>query len=131
MGKCGRRVNPLDCFYIGDWLHRRGIYSIYMAVVNYFTDAYEKYAASALSAASLSRNAFGAFLPLASFQLFDTLGYGWAGSLLGFVGVALSVVLVVLVLKGPDIRRRSPFMRESMFDSHDDVIQDQSDKVGA
>ncbi|CAI7577485.1 unnamed protein product [Penicillium manginii] len=93
-----------------------GIYSIYMAVVNYLTDAYEKYAASALSAASLGRNTFGAFLPLASYQLFETLGYGWAGSLLGFVGVALSVVPVVLVLKGPEIRRRSPFMRESMFD---------------
>ncbi|KAF3391668.1 hypothetical protein F1880_007941 [Penicillium rolfsii] len=107
-----------------------GIYSIYMAVVNYLTDAYEKYAASALSAASLGRNTFGAFLPLASFQLFDTLGYGWAGSLLGFVGVALSVVPVVLVLKGPEIRRRSPFMRESMFDSHDETPQDtQSEKT--
>ncbi|KAJ5117931.1 hypothetical protein N7448_004418 [Penicillium atrosanguineum] len=92
-----------------------GIYSIYMAVVNYLTDSYEKYAASALSAASLGRNTFGAFLPLASYELFETLGYGWAGSLLGFVGVALSVVPVVLVLKGPDIRRRSPFMRESIF----------------
>ncbi|PIG86307.1 MFS multidrug transporter [Aspergillus arachidicola] len=92
-----------------------GIYSIYMAVVNYLTDAYEKYAASALSAASLGRNSFGAFLPLASYQLFENLGYGWAGSLLGFIGVALSVVPVVLVLKGPAIRRRSPFMRESTF----------------
>lgn len=101
-----------------------GIYSIYMAVVNYLTDAYEKYAASALSAASLGRNTFGAFLPLASFQLFDTLGYGWVGSLLGLVGVALSVVPVVLVLKGPEIRRRSPFMRESMFESHDEATQD-------
>ncbi|KAJ6006825.1 hypothetical protein N7451_004769 [Penicillium sp. IBT 35674x] len=97
------------------------IYSIYMAVVNYLTDAYEKYAASALSAASLGRNTFGAFLPLASYELFETLGYGWAGSLLGFVGVALSVVPVVLVLKGPDIRRRSPFMRESTFDSGEPV----------
>ncbi|KAJ5818956.1 hypothetical protein N7474_004547 [Penicillium riverlandense] len=102
-----------------------GIYSIYMAVVNYLTDAYEKYAASALSAASLGRNSFGAFLPLASYELFETLGYGWAGSLLGFVGVALSVVPVVLVLKGPEIRRRSPFMRESMFDPHGEMLQDQ------
>ncbi|KAK1142745.1 hypothetical protein N8T08_007377 [Aspergillus melleus] len=92
-----------------------GIYSIYMAVINYLTDAYEKYAASALSAASLGRNSFGAFLPLASYQLFDRLGYGWAGSLLGFIGVALSVVPLVLVWKGPEIRRRSPFMRESTF----------------
>ncbi|CAG8049124.1 unnamed protein product [Penicillium nalgiovense] len=101
-----------------------GIYSIYMAVVNYLTDAYEKYAASALSAASLGRNSFGAFLPLASFQLFNNLGYGWAGSLLGFVGLALSVVPVVLVLKGPAIRRQSPFMREAMFDPEDDSEKD-------
>ncbi|PYH43899.1 synaptic vesicle transporter [Aspergillus saccharolyticus JOP 1030-1] len=98
-----------------------GIYSIYMAVVNYLTDAYEKYAASALSAASLGRNSFGAFLPLASYELFDTLGYGWAGSLLGFIGLALSVVPVVLILKGPEIRRRSPFMRESTFGADEEV----------
>ncbi|PYH94887.1 MFS general substrate transporter, partial [Aspergillus ellipticus CBS 707.79] len=97
-----------------------GIYSIYMAVVNYLTDAYEKYAASALSAASLGRNSFGAFLPLASYELFETLGYGWAGSLLGFVGIALSVVPVVLIWKGPEIRRRSPFMREATFATDED-----------
>ncbi|KAJ5592037.1 uncharacterized protein N7459_002406 [Penicillium hispanicum] len=106
-----------------------GIYSIYMAVVNYLTDAYEKYAASALSAASLGRNAFGAFLPLASYELFETLGYGWAGSLLGFVGVALSVVPVVLVLKGPDIRQRSPFMRESTLDPQEEVTENYSEKM--
>jgi MFS family permease len=92
-----------------------GIYSIYMGVVNYLTDAYEKYAASASSAASLGRNTFGAFLPLASYSLFNNLGFGWAGSLLGFIGAALSVVPVVLVLKGRNIRARSPFMLESTF----------------
>ncbi|KAJ0419214.1 major facilitator superfamily domain-containing protein [Aspergillus carlsbadensis] len=97
-----------------------GIYSIYMAVVNYLTDAYERYAASALSAASLGRNSFGAFLPLASPQLFSNLGFGWAGTLLGFIGVALSVVPLVLVLKGPAIRRSSPFMRESMWDPEEE-----------
>lgn len=97
-----------------------GIYSIYMAVVNYLTDAYEKYAASALSAASLGRNSFSAFLPLASDSLFQNLGFGWAGSLLGFIGVALSVVPCVLVLKGPEIRRRSPFMHEATYDDEVD-----------
>lgn len=77
------------------------------------TDSYVKYAASALSAASLGRNVFASFLPLASYELFLTLGYGWAGSLLGFVGLALSVVPVVLVIKGRQIRARSPFMREA------------------
>ncbi|OMP83499.1 putative MFS-type transporter [Diplodia seriata] len=96
-----------------------GIYSIYLAVVNYLADAYEKYAASALSAASLGRNTFGAFLPLASQSLFNNLGFQWAGSLLGFVGLALSVAPVLLLLKGEEIRRRSPFMREATFDAEE------------
>jgi hypothetical protein len=53
--------------------------------------SYEKYASSALSAASLGRvsdhvwlpltsqNMFGAFLPLGSQALFKNLGYQWAG----------------------------------------------------
>lgn len=93
-----------------------GIYSILMAVNNYLIDAYEKYAASALSATSLGRNIISASVPLSSTALFTHLGFGWAGTLLGCIGVALSFVPVVLVLKGPAIRRRSPFMRESTFD---------------
>ncbi|KAI5303476.1 hypothetical protein KEM56_007504 [Ascosphaera pollenicola] len=92
-----------------------GIFSIYMAVANYLEDSYEKYASSALSAAAFGRNLFGAFLPLASTAMFNNLGYGWAGSLLGFIGLALSLVPCVLVWKGPAIRARSPFMREAMF----------------
>lgn len=93
-----------------------GIYSILMTVINYLTDAYERYAASALSATSLGRNVMSGLLPLSSTALFEHLGAGWAGSLLGFVGLALSVVPVVLVLKGPSIRRRSLFMKEATFD---------------
>ncbi|PVH94531.1 MFS multidrug transporter-like protein [Periconia macrospinosa] len=106
---------------IGVCLVGIGIYSIYMGVVNYLTDAYEKYAASALSAASLGRNMFGAFLPLASYSLFTNLGFGWAGSLLGFIGAVLSIVPVVLVIKGRKIRARSPFMREASFDDKDEA----------
>ncbi len=62
---------------------------------------------------------FGAFLPLASYELFQNLGYGWAGSLLGFIGLILSLVPVVLVAKGPAIRRRSPFMLEAMYEDSD------------
>ena len=98
-----------------------GIYSIYLGVVNYLTDAYEKYAASALSAASLGRNTFGAFLPLASKPLFTNLGFGWAGSLLGFIGLAMVPIPVVLLIKGPAIRANSPLMSESTYD--DDEVE--------
>lgn len=98
-----------------------GIYSIYLGVVNYLTDAYEKYAASSLSAASLGRNTFGAFLPLAAQPLFATLGFGWAGSLLGFIGLAMTAIPVVLLFKGRSIRASSPFMSESSYD--EDEVQ--------
>ena len=103
-----------------------GIYSIYMGVVNYLTDSYEKYAASALSAASLGRNTFGAFLPLASYQLFQNLGFGWAGSLLGFIGLILTLVPVVLIVKGHQIRARSPFMLEAVYDQEEVDIRQES-----
>ncbi|KAH0296332.1 putative multidrug transporter, partial [Aureobasidium melanogenum] len=96
-----------------------GIYSIYQAVVNYFTDAYSKYSASALSAASFGRNVFGAFLPLASPQLYSNLGYQWASTLLGLVALILSLAPVFLLVKGPAIRARSPFMAESAYDDED------------
>ncbi|KAJ4388753.1 hypothetical protein N0V93_006213 [Gnomoniopsis smithogilvyi] len=96
-----------------------GIYSIYLGVVNYLTDAYEKYAASALSAASMGRNSFGAFLPLVSQPLFTNLGFGWAGSLLGFVGAAMAAIPIVLLFKGEAIRANSPFMREASYDEEE------------
>lgn len=97
-----------------------GIYSIYLGVVNYLTDSYEKYAASALSAASMGRNTFGAFLPLASQPLFNHLGFGWAGSLLGFIGAVMIAIPIVLLFKGPAIRASSPFMSESTYDSDEE-----------
>lgn len=96
-----------------------GIYSIYLGVVNYLIDAYEKYAASSLSAASLGRNTFGAFLPLAAQPLFANLGFGWAGSLLGFIGLAMAVIPVVLLFEGRSIRASSPFMSESSYDEEE------------
>jgi hypothetical protein len=92
-------------------------------------DSYVKFAASALSAARLGRNSFGAFLPLASYQLFTTLGFGWAGSPLGFIGLALSVVPAVLVIKGKEIRVRSPFVPEAGNDiSHEEEDNDKRRK---
>ena len=93
-----------------------GIYGIYLAVVNYLADAYEKYAASALSAAFMGRNVFGAFLPLATPALYNNLSFAWASSLLGFIGLVLSAVPVLLLLKGEAIRARSPFMLDAAYD---------------
>lgn len=82
-----------------------------MAVVNYLSDAYEKYTASALSAASLGRNTFGAFLPLPAPALYNSLGFHWASSLLGFIGLVLSIAPVILLIKGPTMRHATLFLQ--------------------
>lgn len=107
-----------------------GIYAIYLGVVNYLTDAYEKYAASSLSAASVGRNLFGAFLPLASQPLFNALGFGWAGSLLGFIGLAMAPIPLVLLWKGRAIRAASPFMSEASYEEEEDQARRESCQSG-
>lgn len=87
-----------------------------MAVINYFADAYQKYAASALAAASLGRNMFGAFLPLASQSMYTNLGFQWASSLLGFIGLVLTLAPVIILGKGKTLREKSPFMSVSTYD---------------
>lgn len=108
-----------------------GIYEIYMAVINYLSDSYVQFAASALSAASLGRNLFGAFLPLASESLFRNLGYQWAGSLLGFIGAVLSLAPVVLLVYGGRAREGSPFMKEAKGGDGDDEGEDGDGRSGS
>jgi len=102
---------------VGVGLVGQEIFSMYLAVVNYLTNSYEKCAAAGLSAASLGWNTFGAFLPLGSTSLYTNLGFPWASSLLGFIGLALTLAPVISILKGETIRARSPFINEARLDS--------------
>ena len=89
-----------------------GIFSIYLAVFNYFADIYHRYASSALAAQSFCRNLLGGVLPLVTTQMFKHLGFGGASSLLGGIGTLLTIVPWVLVFYGPNIRARSKFASE-------------------
>ena len=92
-----------------------GTMVVMQAIMMYITDAYAKYAGSASAAVCFGENIFAAFLPLAAVSLYTNLGFHWASSLLGIIALALSFAPVVLVMKGRSIRRRSPFMSESMY----------------
>ncbi|KAF2229594.1 MFS general substrate transporter [Viridothelium virens] len=89
-----------------------GIFSIYLAVFNYFADTYHRYASSALAAQGCCRNLLGGVLPLVTTQMFQRLGFGGASSLLGGVGTLLTIVPWILVFYGPNIRARSKFAAE-------------------
>jgi len=84
-----------------------GFVLIFIALLNYMTDAYRDYAASAAAAASCTRSIFGALLPLAAPAMYDQLGVAWAMSLLGFFSVILGVVPFAFIKYGERIRLRS------------------------
>jgi hypothetical protein len=82
---------------------------IFMALLNYLTDAYEIFAASAMAAASCSRSLAGAVLPFAAKPMYSRLGVPWASSLLGLLSLAMCFIPYVFLWKGDRIREGSKF----------------------
>lgn len=82
---------------------------IFVAYLNYITDTYLMYASSALAANTICRSAAGAAAPLFTQQMFDALGVGWGGSLIGFVAIALAPIPFVFYRYGGKIREKSKF----------------------
>ncbi|KAL8781743.1 MAG: hypothetical protein Q9213_005880 [Squamulea squamosa] len=86
-----------------------GLLSIFLQSLNYLVDAYLMFAASAIAANTFLRSICGAVFPLFATYMFQGLGVEWAGSLLGFVALALVPIPVVFWKFGARIRARSSF----------------------
>lgn len=71
-------------------------------------------AASAIAANTIVRSTFAAACPLFARQMFGSMGINWAGSLLGFVALALTPVPVLLAIYGPKLREKSKFAPSPM-----------------
>jgi hypothetical protein len=78
-----------------------------MSLTNYLTDLYASQAASVMAAATCTRSIFGAALPFAAARMYKTLGVHWAGSLLGFLALALGMVPWAFLKLGDRIRKWS------------------------
>ncbi|KAJ6096955.1 hypothetical protein N7486_007701 [Penicillium sp. IBT 16267x] len=89
-----------------------GYLLIFMAMLNYLTDAYETLSASAQSAASCTRSILGAVLPLAAKPMFNRLGIHWACSLIAFLALGVSIVPFAFIRYGDRIRANSKFCQE-------------------
>ncbi len=89
-----------------------GFMLIFMALLNYLTDAYEIFAASAMAATSCCRSIFGALLPLAATPMYGTLGIAWASTLLGCLSLAMSIIPLAFIRYGDRIRASSKFCQE-------------------
>ncbi|KAF2149051.1 MFS general substrate transporter [Myriangium duriaei CBS 260.36] len=94
---------------------------IFVSYLNYLTDSYLMYAASALAANTVCRSACGAAAPLFTNQMFTALGIGGGGSLIGGVAALLAAIPFLFYRYGRPIRERSPFAP-----THDKPAADQS-----
>ncbi|KAK8863362.1 Polyamine transporter 3 [Apiospora arundinis] len=84
----------------------------FMGLINYLTDAYELFAASANAAASASRSLVAVVLPFATAPMFNRLGVAGACSLLAGLSALMCVIPFVFVWKGEQIRAGSKFCAE-------------------
>jgi len=89
-----------------------GIFSIFLATFNYTADVYQTYASSALAASGVCRNFLGGSFPLVTVQMFRGMGFQAASSLLGGLGILLSLGPILLIWFGPRIRLKSKVARQ-------------------
>lgn len=82
---------------------------IFVAYLNYLTDTYLMYTASAMAANTICRSACGAAAPLFTQHMFDALGVGGGGSLIGGVAILLAPIPFVFYRYGEGIRQKSKF----------------------
>ncbi|KAK2628086.1 hypothetical protein QTJ16_002732 [Diplocarpon rosae] len=83
-----------------------GQVAIFNAVQNYYIDAFEKYAASAIAAGSLFRSVIGGIVPVFTGGLLDQVGMGWGFSVFGFISIALAPSPVLFYMYGGRLRER-------------------------
>lgn len=83
---------------------------VYAGATLYMLDAYGPlYGASASGALQLSRYMLSAAFPLFALRMFQTLGVGWALSLLGFITLLMAPIPWLFWYYGPQIRARSRY----------------------
>lgn len=82
--------------------------SIFNTVQNYYIDAFENMAASALAAGAFLRSVVGGIVPLFVPMLFDKVGYGWGMSVFGIMAVLLMPAPALFYWYGQKIREKYP-----------------------
>ncbi|EXJ69491.1 uncharacterized protein A1O5_07527 [Cladophialophora psammophila CBS 110553] len=101
---------------------------IFVSYLNYLTDTYLMYTASAMAANTICRSACGAAAPLFTNQMFRTLGVGGGGSLIAGVACLLAPVPFVFYKYGGRIRARSRFAPTDVPQPRDEESQDEKAK---
>ncbi|KAH8816576.1 putative polyamine transporter 4 [Xylogone sp. PMI_703] len=87
-----------------------GCLAIVLSATIYLVDVYQaENSASAIAANGILRYGLGAAFPLFTVQMYQRLGIHWAGSVFGFIGLALLPIPWLFFWKGKELRRRSRY----------------------
>ena len=81
-------------------------------MLNYLSDTYLTYAASAQGIASTCRATAGVLLPLSAQRMYGTLGIHWACTLLGFLSLGMVIIPFAFIRYGSYIRANSKLGQE-------------------
>ncbi|KAI1802682.1 MFS general substrate transporter [Daldinia bambusicola] len=95
---------------IGAFVFAVGAIICFQSLQAFVVDSYQRYAASAVGAATVLRSLAGFGFPLFAPYMYDRLGYGWGNSLMAFLGIAIGWPSPILLWKyGEVLRKKSPF----------------------
>lgn len=86
-----------------------GLMGIFLPCLNYIIESYLLVAGSAVAANTFLRSAFGAVFPLFAGYMFEGMGVGWAGLLLGLFAAAMIPLPFFFLKYGESIRRKSKY----------------------
>ena len=86
-----------------------GIILVFSGIFTFLVEAYPLYAASALSANSFARSSFAAAFPLFGVQMYETLGYHWATTLLACLTLVMAPFPYVFFRYGKRLRAKSKY----------------------
>ncbi|KAK2747777.1 hypothetical protein FQN57_001807 [Myotisia sp. PD_48] len=104
-----------------------GFVLIFMAMLNYVSDAYETFSASAQSAASCFRSMVGAALPIAAPKMYASLGVNWGCTLLAGVSLLLTATPFAFIKFGDRIRANSKFCQH-LKQLKEDMIREEEEE---
>jgi len=95
---------------IGACIFAAGTIVSFQCIQTYIVDAYTRFAASGVAAATVLRSLAGFGFPLFAPYMYRALDYGWGNSLLAFVAIGLGIPAPFMLWKfGEALRARSKF----------------------
>ncbi|OJD16020.1 hypothetical protein AJ78_03773 [Emergomyces pasteurianus Ep9510] len=107
-----------------------GYLLIFMAMLNYLSDAYETFSSSAQSAASCCRSIFAVLIPISTTPMFNRLGVSWSCTMLGFFSLAMSLIPFAFIRYGEYIRQNSKFCQYLLQQKEADrIAEEEEDRI--